>query len=393
MVTIRFYQVEGGNTNDWSEWEKKEDRIKQIQKEGKNPVDYMSGKGCDFWNRYDDDFKLAKLLNNNIIRFGFEWSRIQTGKDTWNVEAIKQYRQMLESAKAKGLSTAITLWHWPLPLWIAESGGWDNPETVKHFAAYAEVVTKELGGLVDYWFSMNEPTIHVLNGYLRGNFPPNIRNPFKAWRVFKNLVAGHKAAYEVIHKNYPRAEVSANLMFNYFEPARHWFFPEILLAKIMHYYWNENFIGKIRDHIDFIGAHYYFHDRMVWYPPFRRNLNEKVSDIGWEIFPEGIYHVLKFLKKFGLPIMITEHGIADAEDKYRKEYIIDSLAFVHQAISEGANVIGYMHWSLMDNFEWAQGYTKKFGLYKVDRNTLERVPRPSALAYADICKNNRVVIN
>jgi beta-glucosidase/6-phospho-beta-glucosidase/beta-galactosidase len=145
--------------------------------------------------------------------------------------------------------------------------------------------------------------------------------------------------------------------------------------------------------MDFIGLNYYFHDRMVWYPPFKKNENKRTSDIGWEIYPEGIYHVLKYLATFRKPILITENGLADDQDKQRARSIIDHLNYTHKAMSEGTDVRGYFHWSLIDNFEWEKGYGPKFGLYKVDHDTLWRSPRPSAKVYSEICKSNQVVLD
>jgi len=135
---------------------------------------------------------------------------------------------------------------------------------------------------------------------------------------------------------------------------------------------------------------YYHHDRIVWYPPFRRNRNERQSDLGWEIYPAGIYAVLINLARFKKPIIITENGLADSQDRQRGQFIIEHLDNVHQAISAGADVRGYFHWSLLDNFEWNKGWAPKFGLYRLDRDTFWRTPRPSAKIYAEICRNNRL---
>jgi beta-glucosidase len=161
-------------------------------------------------------------------------------------------------------------------------------------------------------------------------------------------------------------------LINFFEPARKWCPVEVLLAKSLHYYWNERFFKRTKGKFDFIGANYYFHDRIVWYPPFKKNEDKWTHDKGWEIYPEGIYQILKYVKKFNKPIYITENGLADREDKHRKEFIKQHLHWTHKAIDEGADVRGYFHWSLLDNFEWDSGYDPKFGLFEVDRVTFER---------------------
>jgi beta-glucosidase len=391
-TSISAYQVEGGNKNDWSEWEKCGERVGCLKKENKNCLDYVCGNACDFYNQYERTFDLAKDLNNNAIRLGIEWSRIEPEKGKFNYEVIAHYKKMIQAAKAKNLQVALTLWHWTNPLWLAAEGGWTNKTVIDYYSRYVETVVKEFGDMVNYWFTENEPTIYVLNSYLRGKFPPSQKSLWQAIKVFYNLVAAHKQAYKIIHKHLPQAKVGANLMFNYIEPARKWQPLDHLASFLFSYFWNKKFVNAIVGTLDCVGAHYYFHDKVAWLPPFLRNENKEVNDMNWEIYPEGIYHILKFLRAYNLPILITENGIADADDDQRPQFIIDHLCYIQQAVSEGVKVIGYFHWSLMDNFEWTEGFTQKFGLYEVDRQTLECKARPSAAVYAEICKNNRLEI-
>ena len=149
-------------------------------------------------------------------------------------------------------------------------------------------------------------------------------------------------------------------------------------------------MNKIRKHLDFIGLNYYFHNK-IKFPFLRRNENKITSDLGWEIHPEGMYWVLKWLKKYNLPIFITENGLADKEDKLRKNFIKDHLVWVHKAIKEGVDVRGYFHWSLMDNFEWDKGFWPRFGLIEIDYKTQKRIVRKSAYYYSEISKNNKII--
>ena len=283
------------------------------------------------------------------------------------------------------------MWHWTNPIWLTREGGWANKKAVVHYSKYVEKIVKEFGKDVDFWITLNEPMVHISNGYITGKFPPNKRNIFKARLAFNNLVNAHKIVFDIIHKNYPKAQVSITQLVNDFEPARWWLLDEIILAKTFHYFWNHRFLKKIKDHLDFIAFDYYFHDRIVWYPPYKKNLNKKVTDLGWEIYPKGIYHVLKYLNIFNKPIYIMENGLADKDDRNRADFIRDHLSFIHQAIEEGIDVRGYFYWSLLDNFEWAEGWVPKFGLYEVDRITQKRKIRPSAKVYAEICKNNKLL--
>jgi beta-glucosidase len=384
------YQVEGDNVNDWSEWEKEGKRMLKLMKKKNNPDDFICGTACDSYNRYEEDLDLANKLNNNTIRFGMEWSRVEQKKDIWNVDEIKHYREMLRAAKQKGFKTVFTLWHWTLPTWLANSGGLVSKDFEKRFTRYVEMVIGELGGDIDYWVTLNEPMIAALNAYISKRWPPNKRNIFKYRRAVKNLVKVHKLSYKMIHERFPDARVGYSNLTNYIEPKHKWLITDILIAKLFDLMWNKWFINKTIDHVDYIGMSYYFHDRIVSYPPFVKNANKQKTDMGWEIYPEGIYHVLKQLAKYDKPIMILENGLADEQDKYRADFIKDHLRYVHQAISEGVEVLGYFHWSLLDNFEWDLGYAPKFGLYAVDRKTFVRTARPSAAVYAKICGENGV---
>lgn len=384
------YQIEGGIENDWSEWEKKRVENKKFKSKKLNPADYICGNGCDSYNRYKEDLDLAVSLNTNSIRIGIEWARIQPKKDVWDVDAINHYREVLQEAKKRNLKTVVTLWHWTNPVWLAKEGGWTKKSAVEYYLKYVDLIIENLGGYIDFWVTLNEPMIHIFNGYIRGNFPPAKRNIFKARKVLNNLVTAHKGAYKKIHNFFPNANVSITALVNCFDAKIEWFLPEKIIANIFHYYWNHKFLNNIKNHLDYIGLDYYFHDRIVWYPPFRKNLNLKTTDMGWEIYPEGIYKVLKYLNTYNKPIYILENGIADKEDKQRAQFIKDHLYYVNKAIADGIDVRGYFYWSLLDNFEWAEGWSPKFGLFEVNRETFERKKRPSADVYAEICKNNKV---
>ncbi|MFA6171457.1 MAG: family 1 glycosylhydrolase [Patescibacteria group bacterium] len=388
------HQIEGGNTNDWSQWEKSPKRIYELKKAGKNPDDFISGMACDSYNRYEEDFDLALAMNNNAHRLGADWARIMPEKGKIDMNEVEHYRKVLLALKKRGLKVNFTLWHWPFPLWIAEQGGWANKNNIKYFSEYADIMSRELGEYVDFWVTLNEPMIHAGHGYIDGKFPPHRKSDFfGAWKAANNLAAAHNKAYKVIHNNCPGAQVGVTNVTGYFEPAHKWNLIEKLAVKIAAYFRNEWFLDKIKGSFEFIGVNYYHHIRLSCIPPFIRNENKLVSDFGWEIYPEGIYHVIMGYKKYRKPIYILENGVADAKDELRKDFIINHLKYVQQAISKGADVRGYFYWSLLDNFEWADGYAMKFGLHAVDRKTFKRTPRPSARVYGEICKNNSLTID
>lgn len=388
------YQIEGGNINDWSEWEKSEVRMKQLKKLDKNPEDYICGQACDSYNRYEEDFDLALELNNNVHKLGIEWSRIEPKEGKWNMKEVEHYRQVLLALKKRNLKVFVCLWHWTNPLWLAKMGGWTNNQAVFYFSRYAKFMAENLGDLVDYWLTLNEPMAHLGFGYIRGNFPPAKKaDLIGAVKAFKNLTKAHIAGYRAIHEILPQAKVGFISLTDFFEPASKYNPLDWLLTLAARHLHHRAFLNKTKKYLDFIGVNYYFHNRISIRPPFKINLNKEVNEMGWEIYPAGIYQVIKYMSKLNIPIFITENGIADADDNQRPKFIIEHLKYIHQAIREGASVQGYSHWSLLDNFEWAHGWTQKFGLYEVDRKTFKRTARPSAKVYSEICKNNEINVD
>jgi len=384
------YQVEGDIVNDWSLWEKGGKRSLKLMKEGKSPIDYICGQACDSYNRYEEDLDLATSLNTNAVRFGLEWARIQPRRGTWDMAVINHYRNVLKAAKARGLTTAVTLWHWTNPLWFTKKGAWENEKNIDSFKQYVKLAAEEFGSHVDYWITLNEPMVHVFNGYLTAKFPPMKRSPFKAKQVMKNLANAHIGAYNILHRRFPRAKVSITKLRNYYEPANPYNPIEKAIANTYNHFSNKVLLGRIKRHIDYVGFDYYFHDRITWHPPFIKNENKWITDMGWEIYPEGIYNGLKMLSRFGKPIVVMENGLADSDDKLRPQFIKEHLYWVWKAIQEGVKVDGYFYWSLLDNFEWDKGWRPKFGLFEVNRETFERKKRASADVYAEICKGNKL---
>jgi len=397
-VSTSSYQIEGGNINDWSEWEKIEARLSQLKAKGLNPDDFICGQACDSYHRYEEDIELVKKLNCQAYRFSIEWARIQPRMGQYDDRVIEHYRNQIRKLRENGLEPFVTLWHWTNPLWIAKLGGWENKETIRHFLKYVEKVLEWLGSDVKYWLTLNEPETYVGLGYVAGIFPPQVISLFRANNVFKNLMEAHRQAYRLIKtKLKNQAQVGLTHYFIYQTPYKNnllnrW------LVKLLDYIRLQRFLKASEDYQDFIGFQYYHHDRIKFKLGGRfliaevSNENKAVTDMGWEIYPEGIYHLLKYVKKYNLPVYITENGIADEQDNKRAKFINDHLHYVHQAISEGVDVRGYFYWSLIDNFEWQHGYKPKFGLYAVDRKTFKRIARPSAKLYSEICQNNYITV-
>ncbi|MBM4402596.1 MAG: glycoside hydrolase family 1 protein [Candidatus Cloacimonetes bacterium] len=384
------HQVEGGNINsNWWAWEQKGG--------GAEP----SGIACDHYNRFEQDFELAKSLGHNAHRLSIEWARIEPREGKWDKEAICHYQKVLQSLKEKNMKTFVTLFHFTLPFWFAQKGGFEKKENIGYFNRFANQVLYYFKDLTDFWLTVNEPNIYVGSSYLKGIWPPQKRSPLSTLNVYLNLAAAHKSVYKSIHniKKDAKVGIAANIS------AFHSFGSHLIgtaISKISNFLFNDSFYFLTQDYHDFLGVNYYllhnfsakdfFLIKKLNLKSIEQTMLLKRSDLGWPIYPRGIYEVVMNLKKYELPIYITENGIADATDKYRERFIINHLQWLHQAIKEGADVRGYLHWTLLDNFEWAFGFKPRFGLIKVDFQTQERKIRKSALTCANICKNNALVL-
>lgn len=414
------HQVEGDNRNsDWWEWESIRPSSGQA---GKIKNNDKSGKACEFWDRYRSDLKLAKELGHNAFRFSIEWAKVMRSpnqiinktskKETemsllkvklrsnleidrhanarddkinseidWKV--IKHYQDVVDYCHKLGLEPFVTLWHFTNPKWFSDIGGWEKKENIKYFLEYVDLITKNIKG-VKYWITINEPCVYTSGAYSKGVWPPGKKNIFSAIKVVNNMTFAHNEAYKIIRKNQPKSVIGFSKNNAYFEGG--------VLANIAKKYWNEYFLENTK--FDFIGLNYYFHDRLSLSiaPPFvkRNNENKLVSDMNWEIYPEGIYHVLMELKKYKKPIIVTENGLADYEDKLRSHFIKDHIKYIHKAMEKDVDVRGYLYWSLLDNFEWAHGFKPRFGLIKIDYKTQKRTIRPSAKFYEKIIRNGKI---
>ena len=384
------HQVEGENiNNDWWRWE-------QL---GKIKDGSVSGRACDHYRLFENDFKMARELEHNIHRLSIEWSRIEPLPGKWNLEEIDHYRKVLDSLKENNMKAMVTLHHFTNPLWFADLGGWKNKDAAFYFSRFAEFIAKELGDKIDFWITINEPCIYTSRGYLESDWPPERRSIFAARQVMNNMAKAHRGAYRKIHQVLKNGNIDAwvgmakNNIF--YEPYCKYNPFDRILVLILRYLTNFLFLNKIKKELDFIGLNYYFHCKSRFNPLKIRNSfaeikndNKKVSDFGWEIYPKGIYEVLMELKKYNKPIFITENGVADKNDVYRSKFILDHLKEIHRAIQNGVNIKGYLHWSLLDNFEWKEGFKMRFGLIEVDFKSYERRIRKSAKVFAKVCKNN-----
>jgi len=404
------HQVEGNNHNDWTEWERK--NAERLAREAKEkyqdwqvkkfpemlrPENYISGVACDHYGRYKEDFDIAKSLGHNAHRFSIEWSRVEPKKGEFKKEVIEHYWEVITALKKRGLEPFVTLWHWTNPLWIRDIGGWENKKTIEYFTRYVEKIIDELGNEVKFWIVLNEPTVYLSQSYIVKAFPPQKRNFLAFFKIYRNLAEAYNKAYQLIHRSNRQYYVGLANNISFVEPKHRYCLADQFLSRLYGYFGSERMYKLTDGNYDFLSIQYYFHDVLCIYDILRyllgvshsKNRERKVkTDLGWDIFPEGIYHVLNNLKKYNKPIYITENGLADKDDKKRIEFIKKHLYWTHRAISEGVDVRGYFYWSLLDNFEWDEGFWPRFGLAAVDRKTMKRTVRPSAKEYGKICKNN-----
>jgi len=405
------YQVEGGIINEWSEWEKKNaGRLAgqaknywqpwQIKKfpEILNRENYICGRACDHYNKYKEDFDLLSEFGHNAHRLSLEWSRIEPRPGEFDDKELAHYKEVILDLKKRGIEPFITISHWTNPVWIAAIGGWENKESIAYFSGYVKKVAEEYKDLVKFWQPINEPGTYIGLSYIQGSFPPRVKSFWQANKAFKNIMESYRQSYNIIHGIIKEAQVGMSHYAVYNVPYKNKLKNKIILKPI-DYIRNWRFLDSIKNHFDFIGIQYYHTDVLNlkfglgrWGPIETKNPNRIVSDLGWDIFPRGIYYLLKKASKYEKPIYITENGLADRDDKKREWFIKRHLYWVHRAIHEGVDVRGFFYWSLLDNFEWDKGFWPRFGLVAVDYKTLERKIRPSAWKYAEICKKNGVKI-
>ncbi|OGE43657.1 hypothetical protein A3B45_01260 [Candidatus Daviesbacteria bacterium RIFCSPLOWO2_01_FULL_39_12] len=380
------HQVEGGNIHsDWWEWEQTK------------PPSLRSGKACDQYHLYEEDFDLAKSLNQNAHRLSIEWSRIEPVMGEYDYHAIEHYKGVLKALKDRHFQVMLTLWHFTLPKWVADLGGWENSKTVEYFLRFVKKIVPQIGEYVDFWITLNEPSVYVYQSYTVGEWPPQKKSKWASIKVTWNLAQAHKKAYRLLHQLTRGKPVGFSQNIQSFEtPHKHSFLEQfsVIISDILE---NHSFYFLTKKSNDFLGINYYFHHRfnhltledISEVTKLSVDTTHDVSDLGWEIYPEGMFDVLTDFAD-GLPTYITECGIASTNDDRRVRFLVHYLQEVYRAIKTGADVKGFFYWSLIDNFEWHHGFEPRFGLVEVDYQTQKRIIRPSAKVYAEIIEHNGI---
>jgi len=406
------HQVEGQNINNqWWDWEQQPGRIWRSA---------SSAQACGWWQMIEPDLDRAAALSQNAHRMSIEWSRIEPEDGRFDSAAIARYREMICAMRQRGIRPMITLHHFTNPRWLEAIGGWLHPDTPRRFARFAAYAVSALNDLCQLWCTINEPSVYATLSYLVGLFPPGRTRLAEGLRVVVNMLCGHAAAAAAIRGVDPSARVGLVHQLRIFEPASQ-SKQDAAVAAIYDYLFNGALLGALatgrigppftsgvralpglRGSFDFVGLNYYTRDRVAFDPRSPRTLFGRLftpphvpqSDVGstgrtfGEIYSNGLYRALHRVARLGRPIYITETGLPDADDDQRPEFILSHMRAVHRALRDGIDVRGVFLWTLVDNFEWAEGWGLRFGLYALNEQTGVRQLRPSGALYAHIAHTN-----
>lgn len=403
-------QIEGGDRNNsWYRW---------VQ-----TGHVKDGSSCiiadDHWNRVDEDIEIMKQLHQQTYRMSLEWSRIEPARGQFDKDALQHYRHELQELVSAGIRPLVTLHHFSNPLWLEDAGAWINPDVIGLFERYTAYVVENLGDLVSDWCTINEPNVYLASGYVLGGWPPSDISITKYFRGARNMILAHIKSYRKIHEvrdsnGYTDTMVGVANHLRLFDP-RHGTGRERWASAMYEKLFQELFVtgmceGRLLPPLgggyplgegqffDFFGINYYTRDIVdcsggITNPLGKLEVREgsPTNDLGWEIYPEGLYRVSKkYWDRYHVPIFVTENGTADAQDSFRTKYVYDHLLQVSHLIEDGIDVQRYYHWSLMDNFEWLEGLSARFGIVSVNYETLERTVRTSGWFYGDIAKHHGV---
>ncbi|MDX6770092.1 MAG: family 1 glycosylhydrolase [Elusimicrobiota bacterium] len=384
------FQMEGEPADsDWRRWTRQPGRIA----DGTD-----AERAARFWAQPEKELDLARELGATMYRLSIAWERVEPEPGRWDDAALDRYERILSAMRRRGLEPLVTLHHFALPGWLADKGGLTAEEFPERYAAYASRVVRRLSrgpGRVRWWMTFNEPMVLVTGGYLLGEWPPGLRSPLEAKRAAEGLVRAHTRAVAALRAD---TELPRDLKLSvayHWRPvdAAGWGPLDPFVAWAGDRLLNRWFLEAIRagETLDYLGVNYY--GRTVvrradrW--PFVA-LDEGLgvrSDLGWVVHPEGLGRALRDASAaYGLPLLVAENGVADASDRLRPDFLRAHLAEVRRAREAGIPVIGYLHWALTDNFEWAKGLAPRFGLVALDHETGRRSPRPSFRVYRDLIR-------
>jgi len=398
------YQTEGGNTrNDWYHYEQAEKR----RPLGQRRLTGSAGAATRQWQLFAHDYAMAQEMGVQVHRLSIEWSRVFPNPSQPDVEALETYRKQLIDLHDRGIRTMVCLHHFTIPIWVLNQGGFLNPDyLLARFQEYVDLVVPYLAGEVDYWLPINEPNIVPSASFLIGMFPPFQKNLFRYLRVYRLMISMHGVAFHAIRKTGRDTPVGVAFAYMHFQPLNPRNPWQQVLSKLADRWANRIFFeavvngrwafplgwGQAAPHLkgtlDFTGLNYYttLYFRNTGAVPYRDG--DTATDMGWVVYPEGIRQVLHQVHQItGKPVLVTENGTSTRDEGFRIRYLQTHLEKIHQAMQEGVPVLGYMAWSLTDNYEWQHAYSKHFGLVAVDSATGQRTLKKSGLWYQQVIRN------
>jgi beta-glucosidase len=407
-VATSAFQMEGAPRCDWTRWNIRDEADRKAR---------LHGVGHHV--RTEEDLALLSDLGVNAYRYSVEWSRVVPRRGDWDRKEMDRYVRIAAGLREAGIEPVVTLHHFTNPSWLVGSAAWENPATAEEFVRFAVRAVRSLRDHVRVFITFNEPNVFVAAGYLGGVMPPGRKNARDGFNAFANVFRAHAAVYDMIHaQGRERAAVGVAHNMVSFHPASGKSALDAWAVKIAHTFYNMGLIETfrtgtfsvrlpfllneetpvgVRDKLDFLGVNYYFRMFLRMSPLTLRGPEyfwedrdgRGLTETGWEIYPKGLEDVLRSAALAGVPIVVTENGTAETDDVRTIAYMKVHLRAVHRMIREGVDIRGYFWWSLMDNYEWLEGLRPRFGLYRVDFETLERRPTAASAYFARWVRRRR----
>lgn len=397
------FQIEGHIENDFTQWE----REGKFKRDGLNPI---YDNGSNHWLKWEEDFEFLKELQLNAYRFSIEWSRIQPEQNRFDENALDKYERMIDRLLEMNIEPFLTLHHFTHPIWFHHKSPWHNEESIEIFIEFTEKILQRFKSKINYWITFNEPLVWVMAAYGEGNFPPGFKDLNIMMIALSNILEAHSKVYDLIKSTNNKAKIGIANNFIVFKSERDWFLLDKAVRNRIHKFYNlmipdafatNKLIASLppllkfekeinlNNKIDFWGVNYYYRlftkFRLSLSNPFHFYTKHPETDTGWEIYPKGLYKILKLISSYGKPLIVTENGIAINNEEIRKKFLKKHLKFLFKAIAKGIDVRGYFYWSLLDNYEWLFGKSKRFGLVFVDYdNEFKRIPKESYYFYRDL---------
>lgn len=406
---VASFQVENPDPTRYTDWDK------FIHQHPEKHIIRPGEAGPDWWDltKAKRDIDTMKSLGTNSFRLSLEWARIEPQPGVFNPDAILKYKELILFAKSKDMTPIVTLNHFTLPEWIQDCGSWTNKQTVVEFEKYVEYVLPFLPE-IPYFVTLNEPNGLVISAYLTTYFPPGKGTLIATWQARNNMIEAHKRAHRIIKRHHEKAKVGIAYALMWYRPEHETNQFERGYTYIVNFLNATNWMRTLQRTSDFLGVNFYsgyylslslknFHlttrkdsagiPKTILLGQTKRP-GAYNTDMGWPIVPDFFLSLLRSLyKSYHKPILITENGLADVQDKYRAFYIFTHLVAMWKAMDERIPIMGYTYWSTIDNLEWLFGFTRQFGLIGYNALTHERHLRKSSELYKEVIRTNEVSIH